>query len=73
MSDMTPAQRAWLTKLRDEGPQEKRPGGKTAMICFARKWTKWVNSTPYYGRDDYCECITPAGLAALAEAEARDE
>ena len=73
MSDMTPAQRAWLTKLRDEGPTEYKRGVvrlETAMKCMRKGWTEWVNE-PGITYDDR-ERITLAGLAALAEAEARD-
>ena len=71
MSDMTPLQRAWLTKLRDEGPQKANDVG-VAAICELQGWTEWVNP-PRHETGDFRERITPAGLAALAKAEARDE
>lgn len=65
MSDMTPAQRAWLTKLRDEGAQP-RPWSSPNW-CMIKGWTEFAST-----RTGWDDRITPAGLAALAEAEARD-
>ncbi len=59
---MTPAQAAWLRKLRDEGPQ---PFAWTtpASKCWGQGWTE--SDKPR----DAIESITPAGLAALTEYE----
>ena len=70
MSDMTPAQRAWLTKLRDEGALDWAPCMTSlwiALECEDKGWARFESGN--FARAN----ITPAGLAALAEAEARDE
>lgn len=58
---MTPAQAAWLRKLRDEGPQGTFHLHNTDLTeidrCQNHGWTKTAN---HIGR-----FITPAGLAAL--------
>jgi len=63
---MTPAQAAWLTKLRDSDISLPRPPkSSVGFNCMVRRWTEWA---PY---SDWREVITPLGLAALAEYEAR--
>ncbi len=58
---MTPAQAAWLRKLRQrpmtQGGREKA----AAVSCIMAAWSR----TNEYGTDE----ITPAGLAALAAYE----
>lgn len=62
---MTPAQAAWLRKLRDEGPQQTR-------FRFANFWhqvmgysiTAWFDMG-VKRRHWWTHMITPAGLAAL--------
>ena len=39
MTDLTPAQRAWLTKLRDDGPQESHT--RTGFYCRTHGLTEW--------------------------------
>lgn len=60
---MTPAQAAWLRKLRDEGPQGTFHMHGLDMTeidaCQNKGWTRTVN---HVGR-----VITPAGIAALEE------
>ena len=58
---MTPAQAAWLRKLKDEGPQGTFHLHGTDLTeidaCQNSGWTRTVN---HIGR-----CITPKGIAAL--------
>ena len=56
---MTPAQAAWLRKLKDEGPQPFA-WHLPAARCANEGWT--VTDKPMGGGN---ESITPAGLAAL--------
>ena len=66
---MTPAQAAWLRKLRDDGPQLTGPPNnkRTAGFCSANGLTDFERREASGGRYSYA--ITPAGLAALAEHE----
>lgn len=64
MPKMTPAVKAWLTKLRDEGPQPRpRFGASKCVKAFRAGWLTWAD-----GRDGWDQ-ITPAGRAALADTE----
>lgn len=38
---LTAAQRAWLTRLRDEGTAS-RGRGTTGIACMRRRWTEWA-------------------------------
>jgi hypothetical protein len=60
---MTPAQAAWLRKLRDEGMQPL-PKTKTraCRVCWLNGWSMWHEASGHHS-------ITPAGLAALAAYE----
>ncbi len=64
---MTPAQAAWLRKLRDEGPQHRAAGRNTTVnICQSKRWT-FTRSV------DFIRDITPEGLAALAAHEEKSK
>lgn len=64
---MTPAQAAWLRKLRDEGPHVAYDIKKTGYFCRANGWAAWADDPLETG--DFRESITVAGLAALAAHE----
>lgn len=59
---MTPAQAAWLRKLRDEGPQPPVVWANPAISisCMMQEW-----SVSHHETTHDLETITPAGLAAL--------
>jgi hypothetical protein len=57
MTDLTPAQSAWLTKLLDEGPQESHT--RTGFYCRAHGLTEW------------CFVHTDGSRLGRAEIEAR--
>ena len=61
---MTEAQAAWLRTLRDEGPEPPRDDNDDLWFDCVR--AGWVDIT-----EAAKDCITTAGLAALAEYEAR--
>ena len=61
---MTPAMKAWLTKLRDEGPQICVWSDTRSLDCRDARLTAVV-----IGDRGFVDVITPAGLAALADAE----
>lgn len=64
---MTPAQAAWLRKLRDEGPQIiSLSNFGAAAHCYWNRWTDDCEDLPEFDR------ITPKGIAAL-EAYERGE
>lgn len=66
----TDAQAAWLTKLRDEGPQSGALRSPVATNCYRRGWTENCDwSRPgQWGREYF---VLQAGLDALARWEAR--
>lgn len=66
---MTPAQAAWLRKLRDEGPHVAYRIGRTGYLCRIKGWAAWADDA--FETQIWLEHITPAGLAALAEHEER--
>ncbi len=80
---MTPGQRRWLGKLRDDGPQRRpRFGALPCDVCKRQGWSKgqWIDSATggALTRDEAIkrgfegahveELITDAGRAALAGA-----
>jgi hypothetical protein len=67
---MTPAQSAWLRKLRDDKAQF-RPTRLRHFICQMRGWVKVApcETAVLSRRWAFVYMITPAGLAALAEYE----
>jgi hypothetical protein len=58
---MTPAQAAWLRKLRDEGPQKCKTVADEGALRLG-----WTDASDYGWP---WHMITPAGLAALAAYE----
>jgi hypothetical protein len=68
---MTPAQAAWLRKLRDEGPQVIGPPSnkRTTGFCTVNGLTDFERRKESGGWYSYA--VTPAGLAALAAYEER--
>lgn len=62
MTKMTPAVRAWLIKLRDEGPQPRpRHGASKCETAFRAGWLTWADNIK--GGDQ----ITPLGIEAIAK------
>lgn len=67
---MTPAQAAWLRKLRDEGPS--KPNG----LEWIETWKAEKGGLCDHDPNTWAQCkktITPAGLAALEAYERNKE
>lgn len=78
---MTPAQAAWLRRLRDEGPRmpwnhewaHMRRTRKVGFCVFGPNGKEWTGPLNGMGGVPWLASITPAGLAALAEYEERSK